>query len=382
MRRVSMCWTAAMVAATAAGLTATPASATRNGTEVSCNTSALTMAIANAAAGDTLTLARHCTYHLTTAYVGGDGLPPITKRLTIRGCDATIVRDSPTAGPFRIFDVASGGDLRIDDLTIRHGHATGDGGGIRVQSGGTLSLESSSVIDNTADSLGGGVDVALGGTATIKNSLLTRNNAGDTGGGLQSDGTVNVYDSRLTYNYANTFGGAVDHESGTAEFHRTSLRDNTSRLDGGGIDIDGGTVKFVDSGLTNNITAGTTGGGIWNGGATLTLERTEVTGNTVAGGNGKGGGIYNTGTGTQLTLHESTVDGNSANGPANSQGGGIYNTNGTVTLDRSRVQRNDATTAPGGVWTNVPFTVQDSEIKNNIPSNCTGSPVVVTGCTG
>ncbi|MFD8031254.1 hypothetical protein ACFV3F_21415 [Streptomyces sp. NPDC059717] len=85
---------------------------------------------------------------------------------------------------------------------------------------------------------------------------------------------------------------------------------------------------------------------------------------------------------TPLVLRDSSVDRNSANGSGTSQAGGIYNPGGTVTLDRSEVNNNASTVAPGGVWTDTQFTVNRSEIQRNIPTNCAGSPVIITGCVG
>jgi hypothetical protein len=53
-----------------------------------------------------------------------------------------------------------------------------------------------------------------------------------------------------------------------------------------------------------------------------------------------------------------------------------------VTLDHSQVNNNAATTAPGGVWTDTQFTVHRSQIRHNVPTNCDGSTVIVTGRVG
>ncbi|MFC9081839.1 hypothetical protein ACFTY7_33525 [Streptomyces sp. NPDC057062] len=121
-------------------------------------------------------------------------------------------------------------------------------------------------------------------------------------------------------------------------------------------------------------------GAVWNA-VSLTLINTEVSGNVAGGSNGQGGGIYNNPAGTPV-LRDSSVDRNSANGSGTSQAGGIYNPGGAVTLDHSEVNNNASTVAPGGVWTDTQFTVNRSEIRRNIPTNCAGSPAIVTGCVG
>ncbi|REE57723.1 hypothetical protein BX257_0093 [Streptomyces sp. 3212.3] len=303
---------------------------------------------------------------------------PIDRQLTIEGRDSTIVRDGLTAGAFRIFHVTSTGDLRLDDVTIRGDNAPDAGGGILVDSSGNLKLDKVTLDNNQADIEGGGVFVVGGATAYITRSESTFNNAGE-GGGLQSDGTVTTDSVEFTHNNAGV-GGAIGHEDGNAVFRNTTLKNNTSSLDGGGIDTESGPVQFINSKIIGNTTTGAQGGGIWNA-VSLTLIKTEVSGNVAGGSNGQGGGIYDNPADT-LVLRDSSVDRNSANGSGTSQAGGIYNLSAAVTLDHSEVNNNASTVAPGGVWTDTQFTVNRSEIRRNIPTNCAGSSAIVTGCVG
>ncbi|MEE9293812.1 MAG: hypothetical protein V3W34_02450, partial [Phycisphaerae bacterium] len=67
---------------------------------------------------------------------GTNGLPSVTSVLTINGNETTVRRDPAEATPnFRIFHVAAGGDLTLNDLTVSNGWAcclgsAGRGGGI------------------------------------------------------------------------------------------------------------------------------------------------------------------------------------------------------------------------------------------------------------
>ncbi|MFG2604136.1 hypothetical protein ACGFT2_11385 [Streptomyces sp. NPDC048514] len=381
MRHIRSCSLAAVAAAVVTGVTGGPAAATGPGpAQVACSTTALTTAIATASSGATLSLARNCAYHLTSAFAGGDGLPPVTRNLTIQGNGSTIVRDGATAGTFRIFHVTPTGNLRLEDLTVRGGNAPGDGGGVLVDGGGRLTLYRVDVVDNTATASGGGVAVAANATAVVRTSWVAFNNARD-GGGLHTLGALSVEDSELARNHARGFGGAIDQAGGGSFVRNSVIRRNTSAAAGGGVAITGGTAEITDSKITNNTNTGTAGGGVENR-ARLTLVRTEVSGNVVGGSAGVGGGIHNATVNGVLALRDSQVIGNGANGDGASRGGGIYNAGGQVTLDDSTVRGNASTVAPGGIWTDTQFTVANSKIIFNIPTNCTGSPVVVPGCVG
>ncbi|MEU6217298.1 right-handed parallel beta-helix repeat-containing protein [Streptomyces sp. NPDC047022] len=181
-----------------------------------------------------------------------------------------------------------------------------------------LKLDKATLDNNTAGTEGGGVAVKQGATAYITRSEFTFNNA-PVGGGLQSDGTVTTDGVVFSRNFAANHGGAIDHDLGDAVYRNTTLKDNAIGKDGGGIDIDDGTVQFINSKILDNTTTGAEGGGIWNA-ASLTLIKTEVSGNVAGGSGGKGGGIHNEGT---MVLRDSSVDRNSANGSGNSRGGGI-----------------------------------------------------------
>ncbi len=103
------------------------------------------------------------------------------------------------------------------------------------------------------------------------------------------------------------------------------------------------------SGLTIAHGSANEGGGIYNEGATLTVNNCIVSGNS-AGGGGGGGGIYNYGLGygsATLTVNNSTLSGNSA-----SSGGGIMNIWMAVTVTDSTFSGNSAFGSGGGIYNN------------------------------
>lgn len=123
------------------------------------------------------------------------------------------------------------------------------------------------------------------------------------------------------------------------------------------------------------------GGGLTVYGGTVTLRHVDVIRNTVEGANAQGGGITVEDAAAVVNLEHSLVSRNTADG-ASATGSGIHNEGGAISLRDTPVTANRATNAPGGIWTDTQFpTVLRSPIVRNTPTNCAGSPVIVTGCT-
>jgi hypothetical protein len=83
---------------------------------VPCTTPALVNAIntANALGTATVRLPANCTYNITTPATATDGLPVITRNITIVGGPGTTIRRDPTVATiFRIFEVAAGARLSV-----------------------------------------------------------------------------------------------------------------------------------------------------------------------------------------------------------------------------------------------------------------------------
>lgn len=140
---------------------------------------------------------------------------------------------------------------------------------------------------------------------------------------------------------------------------------------GGGIYNGASTLTMVDCVVVDN--GASDGGGIFNSDGALTLEGCEVLENTAT---GNGGGIY-TALGS-ITLDASHVRGiNTAN-----LGGGIYSDGGEVTLrDTSSVTDNDAVANPppaegsgGGIFNSGGTVLIEagSDVTLNRPDNCVG----------
>ena len=82
---------------------------------------------ANGSGGGTINLAWRCTYALTTADNGENGLPVVTSRIAVNGNGATI----SGSGAVRIFEVdGPGGNLSLQNVTLTGGSASDFGGAI------------------------------------------------------------------------------------------------------------------------------------------------------------------------------------------------------------------------------------------------------------
>ncbi|MGW5608881.1 hypothetical protein ACWEWI_22790 [Streptomyces sp. NPDC003753] len=121
-----------------------------------------------------------------------------------------------------------------------------------------------------------------------------------------------------------------------------TVRGGHINADGGGI-LNEGKLTLVDSAVTGNTADGNAvdGGGIANEDGTVTLRNSTVNGNTAAGSGTDGGGISNNAKGT-LKLEHSEVRNNSApgvTGGAEPDGGGIQS-QGAVTIEDSTISHN------------------------------------------
>lgn len=228
----------------------------------------LRQAIVDACAGGTITFDMNQVVSpitLTTAHL------LINKNLTITGPGAnvlTVMRSTAGGTPeFRIFEIASGANVKITGLTISNGAPTPGntnaavGGGI--SNSGTLAIDGVAVSGNrtgssTAAGAGGGLFNF--GTLTVTNSTFS-GNQGNTGGGLQSNGSaVTIINSTISGNIAAVaVGGGITLSSGTLTVTNSTISNNRSDFDNAGGDTGGGIYRSPSAGnalLNNTIVAG------------------------------------------------------------------------------------------------------------------------------
>lgn len=138
-------------------------------------------------------------------------LPVITGDITIEGNEATLTRN-PSAAPFRFFEIAPGGSLTLNNLTLSNGEVDAQGGAIL--NNGTLTLNGSTLEGNFASEHGGAI--YNNSTLTIANTAFNDNHTNRYAG---------VGDITLPYGY----GGAIENSAGaTATINGSTFDDNGS----------------------------------------------------------------------------------------------------------------------------------------------------------
>jgi len=291
------------------------------------------------------------TINVTTDITLTAALPVITGALTIQGSGGhhAIRRDdtgtnacSPTAtNAFRLID--AGADLTLNDLTLSGGcNLVDQGGAVRVQNA-TLTVARSTISGNETffpdpaaycygQCIGGGLAV-LQGSASVTDSLIADNTAN---GYLGSGGGIAVYQGELTLAHSTVSGNHAEGGAGSS---------------GGGVYV---------AGAYPNGPAGS-----------LTVTGSVISGNVSHSDGAFGGGAeaYI----ADVTLSDSVVSGNQANGGSNARGGGVVVQNfqfaTSALIQRTLISGNAITGSQGfgaGIdAAGVPLDLRDSTVANN-----------------
>jgi CSLREA domain-containing protein len=171
--------------------------------------------------------------------------------------------------------------------------------------------------------------------------------------------------------FVDNSGGGILNDGGAVTIKDSNLSSNIAQgtfAIGGGIYNNGGSANIINSVVSSNTAFGTSnnsaGGGVYNWSGTLTIRNSIVLNNIATGMAGRGGGIFNGGTGTDpvIKIIRSTVSNNAALGSNGfSQGGGIYSqgiitfSNPKVVIKKTTISNNIASgfnvsAAGGGIW--------------------------------
>ncbi len=274
----------------------------------------LRQAIADASAGDTINFSVTGTITLTSGELS------IGKNLTITGPGSGSLSINGNANS-RIFNISSG-TVSISGLTITNGNVNNYGGGI--ENAGDLTLESC-VISNCqvtgGSGLGGGIDNYSGAVA-INNCVISGCTSANEGGGVYSgggSGAFSITNSTIKDNTStNTGGGFCYRSTGTvtvsgSTFSGNQLTGGTSS--GGGVSFISGTLNMDNTTISGN--SANTGAGISDGGgATLNINNSTITDNTAA--NAGGGTSFK----SAVNIKNSILAANTAPTDANFQADG------------------------------------------------------------
>ena len=268
------------------------------------------------------------------------------------------VAGSPDAAPSL---VVTGGQIQDNIAGGGSGDAQGMGGGIAANDGGGgISLDGVSVMGNRAggaDTIADGTGPGSGGGVLTRSPLEATNttfqdnragvtsagDAGGLGGGVAMEGPsaieLTLTGSEFEGNSAGTgasatgHGGAVENTSpGAMEITATSFLNNHSRGLGGAVDRFRDTVLGAADTITDSRFSGNTsradGAGLHSASnRPLTISGSEFSLNTTTGeANARGGGLalgaITAPADPLITIRNTTISGNAANG-ATSVGGGL-----------------------------------------------------------
>ncbi len=295
---------------------------------------------------------------------GANGLPLITSSVTILGEGFTIARaDGGSVPNFRLFQVAEGASLRLENVTLRNGRVVGTNGG-RGRSSATPGAE--------------GADGEMGSVGFIMSGPGGTGGAGGNGSTGRAGGAGGA-----------AYGGAI-YNSGTLELVETTLEANQVRGGNGGAGGNasrggvggyggspgvpiplilfailgapgaGGTGGIGGTGGTGGRGGVAAGGAVYNDSGLVAIEASTFSGNEALGGTAGAGGAGGAGggggpgaLGQQGTIGPGGRGGRGGEGGRGgrggaSEGGALYNDGGIVTLMDARLVDNRALAGTSG----------------------------------
>lgn len=276
-----------------------------------------------------------------------------------------------------VLTIAGGEDLSVSgDLDIRDSvNINALGAGARIDGSALVSdkvleipvgVVATAMLSKLAFNGGqnGGISISAGSTASLSLCVVENNtNTGGSGGGIVNSGNLTLTLSLVRNNSAASEGGGISNSLGSQlTVDRSNIKLNQSSGSNGGGISNYGTATLTSSTIESN-TALLVGGGISNRG-TLTANSSNILSN-VANGAGPplgGGGLFNEGNGSVLTLNNSRVEGNSA--PMGYGGGIVNNDTAILRVNQSQILGNSAQYA-GGLDAIGRTTVTDSAINDN-----------------
>ncbi len=192
-------------------------------------------------------------------------------------------------------------------------------------------------------------------------------------------------------NHLNRIFHIIPGTGNTVTISGLTIKDGSTKADGsdffggGGVLVRNGTVNLTDCVITGNdatASGNPSGGGLDNEGGIVTINRCSITNNKVinnVASNGAfylGGGVFSQGTGSTMTITNSTISGNMA-APFGAGGGIAFVT--ATTLTNSTVFGNSANVGGNIVRLGSTLTFKNSIIAGGVLSGVNGSGVDISG---
>ena len=181
---------------------------------------------------------------------------------------------------------------------------------------------------------------------TLSGLMIT---GGDTfeGGGVYNRENLTIVDSTISGNMG-VKGGGIFSQVGSLTVTRSEISGNAVSAYGGGIYASQSALLMTDSTVTGNY-ATRYGGGIDIESSSVVIVRSTIANNRMRAGFGRGGGIYARTASGQITITDTTVSGNIA-----ARGGGIYAAadTGNISVTNSTISGNSTTGNGGGLLIN------------------------------
>ena len=288
---------------------------------------------------------------------GGGILNDVGAQLSVS--NSTISTNSANRAGGGIEDNSGSSTIILDTVMLNDNvtlNAPGNGGGLHITGAGSAIITAGTVNDNSAGQEGGGLWNGSG-VMTIVGTVIDGNvalgvAAHDGGAGIfNTSGTVTITDALIANNLAtgtSGSGGGILSLAGTVAIENSTFAQNSATRAGGAIEVIDGTLNIMSSIFTANDVNGTAGAANpGNGGAihisdtaTIMIDQSEFTANLAG---REGGAVWNQ-TGSTMTITNSTIDGNIANGAgATNGGGGVFVNGGTVIISNSTISNNVST---------------------------------------
>lgn len=190
----------------------------------------------------------------------------------------------------RIFNVPSGLDLDLLNLTLYEGKANGDSGGL-IYAGGQVRVGNTSLVSSTASVAGGAVYVGPTGSFLMVGGSLSANSAISNGGAIfQDGGPVTIRRTTVQSNTSDS-GGAIYNQAGALTIDSSNVYSNSSTKTGGAI-VSIGSLTIVSSVLQSNVSRNSSGGAVTAAGTfTITSSRFVTNTASTTDDQGRGGGL-------------------------------------------------------------------------------------------